>query len=132
MSEKKKELTTMEATFLEALRGEAKGDLRAAMKLAGYSDNTSVSVLMRQLKNEIIEVAQEMLAAGSIKAVLGLDDVMDKPNALGAKNKIAAAKEILDRAGIVKPSGEVNLSIPEGGLIILPAKGAKKPEEVIE
>lgn len=132
MSEKKKELTTMEATFLEALRGEAKGDLRAAMKLAGYSDNTSVSVLMRQLKNEIIEVAQEMLAAGSIKAVLGLDDVMDKPNSLGAKNKIAAAKEILDRAGIVKPSGEVNLSIPEGGLIILPAKGAKKPEEVIE
>lgn len=132
MSKDKKELTTMEAAFLEHLAGEAKGNIKLAMKLAGYSDNISTTQIIRQLKQEMIEVAQEMLAANAMKAVSGLDDVLDSPNSLGAKNKIAAAKEILDRAGIVKPQGELNLSVPDGGLIILPAKGVKKTEEVEE
>lgn len=131
MSEKKRELTTLEAAFLENLFGDAKGNVKLALKMAGYSDNISSTQIMRQLKAEIISLAQDALAANSIKAVMGLDDVLDNPNSLGAKNKIAAAKEVLDRAGISKPEGNVNLNIPEGGIIVLPAKGAKRVEEEV-
>lgn len=43
MSEKRKEYTTQEKAFLEHLFGEAQGNFRKAMQLAGYGDNTSVS-----------------------------------------------------------------------------------------
>lgn len=132
MSDKKKELTVLERSFLEHLFGEALGNPKLAMKMAGYGENNSVAQITRQLRQEIIEMAEITLAGASPKAVLGLIGVIDDPNALGNKSKIAAAKEILDRAGLVKPDSDVNLKIPSGGVIILPAKGRKIEEEVEE
>lgn len=129
MSEKRKELTTLEATFLEHLFGDAKGNAKKALEMAGYSDNISVAQITKQLRREIIERAEIFLAGASAKAVLGMVGVIDDPNALGNKNVISAAKEILDRAGIVKPESGVDLKIPSGGVIILPAKGRIKEEE---
>ena len=128
---KKKELTTMEQAFLEYLFHEdVKGNIRKAMKLAGYSENLASSIILRQLKDEIIERAHLELAAHSAQALLALFGVLDDPNSMGAKTKIEAAKQVLDRVGIVKPEGQdVNLKIPDGGLIILPAKKNAKVEE---
>jgi hypothetical protein len=122
---KKKELTTMEQAFLEYLFHEdVKGNFRRAMKLAGYSDNMAPSIIKKQLKDEIIERAKLELAAHSAQAVLAISGIFDDPNAMGTKNKIEAAKQVLDRIGIVKPEGnsDINLKVPDGGLIILPAK----------
>lgn len=122
----------MEQAFLEYLFHEdVKGNIRQAMRLAGYSENMAPSIILKQLKNEIIDRAQLELAAHSAKALLALIGVLDDPNAMGAKTKIEAAKQVLDRAGLVKPegSGDVNLKVPDTGLIILPAKGSKWKEE---
>ena len=129
---KDKKYTDMEVAFLNALSSkECNGNIRMAMRTAGYSDTTTVGVIMGQLKEEIIEVAQNLLASYSIKAVLALEDTLDNSAQLGAANKIKAAKELLDRAGLVKPETDINLKIPETGIIILPAK-AKRPEVATE
>ncbi len=124
---KKKELTTMEAAFIDHLfSDEAKGNIRIAMKMAGYSDNISVTQITKQLRVEITEACQQYIAAQGPAAILANLDVMFNGNQLGAANKLKAAMSVLDRAGLVKPEGDVNLKIPEGGLIILPAKKKKE------
>lgn len=124
MSEKRKEYTTQEKAFLEHLFGEAQGNFRKAMQLAGYGDNTSVSQIRRQLRDEIVEGAKEYLSGAAVRAIFSTEDVLENPNQLGASNRIKAANSILDRAGLVKPeTGDVKLSVGSGGVIILPAKG---------
>ena len=39
----KKELTKMQEAFLEALCGDARGNIREAMSAAGYSHNTRIN-----------------------------------------------------------------------------------------
>lgn len=129
MSEKTKELTTMETAFLEYLFHEdVKGNIRKAMKLAGYSDNIATGVILKQLRDEIIERAKTEMAANSARAFFAMLGILDDPNSMGAKTKLEAAKQILDRAGLAKPEGgkDVNLNIPDGGIIILPAKNKDK------
>lgn len=124
---KAKEYSDLEKAFLEHLFGEAKGDIRTAMKLAGYNDNTSTTQIVRQLNEEITELAKNYLAGNAPKAVLALLGVIDSPSALGAANKIKAAEAVLNRAGVTKPEGgDVKLNVGSGGVIILPAKKMNK------
>lgn len=124
MTDRKKEYTTLEKAFLEHLFGEAQGNFRKAMKLAGYGDNVSISQVRRQLQDEIIQAAKEYLSGAAVKAIFATEDVLDTPNQLGASNRIKAANSLLDRAGLAKPeTGDVKLSVGSGGVIILPAKG---------
>lgn len=124
MSEKKKEYTTLEKAFLEHLFGEAQGNFRKAMQMAGYGDNVSVSQIRRQLQDEIIQAAKDYLSGAAVKAIFATEDVLDSPNQLGAGNRIKAANSLLDRAGLAKPEGgDVKLNVGAGGVIILPAKG---------
>lgn len=123
MLNKNRNYTQQQLAFLEALMGpEAEGDLRKAMTLAGYSDNTPISEIKRSLKEEIIDLALNELASSTPEAVMALKRVLKEPNQLGAGTRLKAVAQILDRAGIVKPEGDLNLKVPEGGLIILPAK----------
>ena len=55
MVEETKKLTDKQEAFLEALCGEAKGNIRGAMNIAGYSENTKVSEIVSSLKDEIVE-----------------------------------------------------------------------------
>lgn len=96
-----RQYTEQQQRFLDVLP-QVGGNIRLAMTEAGYSKDTRTSDVVRPLKNEIIEIAKELLAFGSVKAVMTLDSVLDSPATLGAKNSIAAAKEILDRAGVIK------------------------------
>lgn len=100
-----KELTEKQAAFLEALLGEARGHIRAAMDIAGYSRTTKTAEVVGPLKEEITERAGMMLAMNAPKAAFGIVDVLDDPSAMGARNAISAAREVLDRTGLVKKNG---------------------------
>ena len=118
-----KELTDKQAAFLEALLGEARGNIRAAMDIAGYSKTTATTEVVGPLKEEITERAGMMLAINAPKAAFGIIDVLDDPSALGARNAISAAREVLDRTGLVKKE-QVEVSGNSGGIFMLPPKTA--------
>ena len=118
-----KKLTRKQAALLETLLGEARGNIRAAMDIAGYSKSTKTSEVVGPLKEEITERAGLMLAINAPKAAFGIIDVLDDPSALGARNAISAAREVLDRTGLVKKE-QVEVSGNAGGIFILPPKTA--------
>ena len=123
MSDAPKRYTEKQEAFLEALMGEAKGNLRKAMDIAGYAKTTKISEVVGGLKEEVIERASLMLAMNAPKAAFGIVDVLDDPSAMGARNSISAAREILDRTGLVKKE-QVEVSGTTGGIFILPPKTA--------
>ena len=117
-----KVLTDKQQLFLEVLMTpECKGNIRLAMKEAGYADTTSVSVVVGPLQKEINEKASMMLAMNAPKAAWGLSDVLDNPEAMGARNSIAAAAQILDRTGLIKKE-QVEVNNTGGAMFILPPK----------
>ena len=118
-----KTLTPKQEDFLEALLGEARGNIRAAMDMAGYSKSTKTSEVVGPLKEEITERAGLMLVINAPQAAFGIIDVLDDPSALGARNAISAAREVLDRTGLVKKE-QVEVSVNAGGIFILPPKTA--------
>ena len=117
----KKELTVKQQTFLDHLI-ETGGDPKKAAQLAGYSENGHWQVV-QALKNEIIELASNILAQSAPKAAMKLVDVMESDNPIPQANiRIQAAQTILDRTGLGKQERmDVNHKV-EGGLFILPAK----------
>ena len=118
-----KTLTPKQEDFLEALLGEARGNIRAAMDMAGYSKSTKTTEVVGPLKEEITERAGMMLAMNAPKAAFGIVDVLDDPSAMGARNSISAAREVLDRSVLVKKE-QVEVSGNAGGIFILPPKTA--------
>jgi len=118
-----KTLTPKQEDFLEALLGEARGNIRAAMDMAGYSKSTKTTDVVGPLKEEITERVGMMLAMNAPKAAFCIVDVLDDPSALGARNAISAAREVLDRSGLVKKE-QVEVSGNAGGIFILPPKTA--------
>ena len=115
-----RELTEKQRLFLDVLFDKAQGSIVQAKKLAGYSDGTSSSEVVRSLKDEINEATREYLARVAPKAAFSMANVLDDPTELGIKEKIVAAKDLLDRTGHAKTEKmEVNSST---GLFILPPK----------
>ena len=117
----KKELTTKQQTFLDNLV-ETGGDPKEAARLAGYSENGHWQVA-QALKNEIIELASNILAQSAPKAAMKLVDIMDSNAPIPQANmRLQAAQTILDRTGLGKQERlDVSHKV-EGGLFILPAK----------
>jgi hypothetical protein len=115
-----KNLTENQLKFLEVLFDEAGGDVVKAKKLAGYSDNTPTRLIVDALKDEIFDATKTYMSRIGPKAAVAFGQALVDPTELGVKEKMHAAKEVLDRAGIVKTERvEVQSS---GGLFILPPK----------
>ena len=115
-----RELTEKQRLFLDVLFDKAQGSIVQAKKLAGYSDGTSSSEVVRSLKDEINEATREYLARVAPKAAFSMANVLDDPTELGIKEKMVAAKDLLDRTGHDKTEKmEVTSST---GLFILPPK----------
>ena len=113
-------LTDKQQTFLNVLFEEAKGDPVKAKKLAGYSDAVSSTSVVNALTDEIAELTKKFIAQSSTKAAYTMFSVMADPTDLGVKEKMMAAKDILDRAGFTKTDKvEVKSTEP---LFILPSK----------
>ena len=116
-------LTAKQTLFLDTLVSEdAMGDLRTAMRLAGYSDNTKVAYMARELRKEIKEAAETLLAMYAPKAAYALTSILDNPDTFNARHIISASKEILDRTGLgVKTQMDVAVN-SHHPIFILPPK----------
>jgi len=125
----KKNLTDTQEKFLDALFGEAQGNPKKAGELAGYSDHSYPKVL-RNLKQEIVSRAENYLAVHSAKAATKMVNMLDEDGTTPHANiRLEAAKQILDRIGIVKKD-QLDITMKAvHGIFILPAK--EKPKESI-
>ena len=115
-----RKLTEKQEHFLENLL-ETKGDIAKAAELAGYSGNTNQ--VIQSLKQEIVDLAQNILAKEAPKAAFKLVEVMtsDKPMP-NINAKLQAAQTLLNRVGVTKQDKvEVNHNV-SGGIFILPEK----------
>ena len=116
-----KELTTKQQSFLDNLVS-CNGDTKRAAELAGYAEG-SYTTVVKSLKKEIIELAENILAQNAPKASLKLVEVMDSTDPIPQANvRLQAAQTLLDRVGLAKTDRlDVNLQT-NNGLFILPAK----------
>jgi hypothetical protein len=111
----KRNLTDMQERFLDALFAEARGNPREAARIAGYSTHSYPKVV-RNLKKEITELAENHLSTHSAQAATRLTDLLDEDGTT------AAANSILDRVGITKKDQlDINMKAMHG-IFILPAK----------
>jgi phage terminase small subunit len=116
----KRKLTEKQENFLSNII-ETKGNLKLSAELAGYSGNHYQ--ILKALKNEVVDLASDVLAREAPTAAFKLIEVMksDKP-VPQANNKLQAAQTILDRAGVVKTDKvDINHNV-SGGIFILPEK----------
>ena len=115
-----KKLNEKQQLFMQVLFDEAEGDVVQAKKLAGYSDGTATRVVVEGLKDEIFEATKTYMSRLGPKAAVAYGSALLDPTQLGVKEKMVAAGQILDRAGVVKT--EKVAVEASGGLFILPPK----------
>jgi phage terminase small subunit len=115
-----RELTERQSKFLAVLMDEAGGDISTAKLMAGYSANTTNTEVTNSLKEEIIDVTHSYLARNVPKAAMAMVGALYDPTELGIRDKMSAAKELLDRTGLVKTE-KVQVEA-KGGVMLMPAK----------
>jgi hypothetical protein len=120
-------LTDKQQAFLNALFDEANGDVLLAKKIAGYSDSYSTTEIVNGLKEEILDATHMFMARNAPKAAFALVGGLVDPTELGIRDKMAAAKELLDRTGLVKT--EKMQVEAKGGVMLMPAKNATIEED---
>ncbi len=117
---KKRELTDRQKTFLEVLFEEATGDPVKATMIAGYSKHSSTSSIVAKMKDEIMDATQLYMSRNAPKAAVAMVSGIDDPTQLGIRDRLGAAKELLDRVGLIKTEKvQVEAS---GGVMLLPPK----------
>ncbi len=122
-----KQLTENQQKFLDAFFGEAQGNPVEAKRLAGYSETSSTQAILDSLADEIADITRKSIAYSGPKALFTIKGILDGTEVLGVKEKLAAAKDILDRAGFAKTDKvEVKANTP---LFILPAKRQDEDED---
>jgi len=114
-------LTDNQRRFLEVLFEEAQGDAVQAKKLAGYNDTTATRTIIESLKDEIGEATRTYFAQVAPKAAMSMVGALYDPTELGIRDKISAAKDLLDRAGLGKVD-RLDVSSTGGGVFYLPPK----------
>ena len=122
-----RELTERQQKFLSVLFDEAGGDVVAAKKLAGYSDKSNTSEVVKSMKDEIMEATQLFMSRNAPKAAMAMVGGLNDPTELGIRDKMAAAKELLDRTGLVKTEKmQVEAS---GGVVLMPPKQVTQEDD---
>jgi hypothetical protein len=113
-------LTEKQQKLLAVLFDEAGGDIVAAKKIAGYSDATSSTEIINSLKEEILDATSAYMARNAPKAAMAMVGALYDPTELGIRDKMSAAKELLDRTGLVKT--EKMQVEAKGGVMLMPPK----------
>jgi len=115
-----RKLTDKQQDFLNNLI-ETQGNLKLSAELAGYAGNHYQ--VIKSLRQEIVDLASNVLAREAPSAAFKLVEVMQSENAMPQANvKLQAAQTILDRVGLGKQDRmEVNHNVG-GGIFILPEK----------
>ena len=116
-------LSDLQERFLEVLFDKGiDGDIKKVAKAAGYSNpDKNAWRIARALKDEILESTKDYLAIhGPMAARAFITALNDGPNAPGVKEKLMAAREVLDRSGIIKTE-LISIDTP-GAIFYLPNK----------
>ena len=122
-----RQLTAKQQVFLNALFDEAGGSVILAKKIAGYSDTSSTSEIVKGLKEEILEATQLYMARNAPQAAVAMAGALVDPTELGIRDKMSAAKELLDRTGLVKTEKmQVEAS---GGVMLMPPKAVVEDDD---
>jgi hypothetical protein len=122
-----RQLTDKQQKFLAVLFDEASGDMVLAKKMAGYSDATTTTEIIKGLKEEILEATQMYMARNAPKAAMAMTGALYDPTELGIRDKMSAAKELLDRVGLVKTEKmQVEAS---GGVMLMPPKAVVEDDD---
>ena len=122
-----KELTEKQRKFLDVLFDEANGDVTQAKLLAGYAPTSSTSDIVRGIKEEVLEATQMFMARNAPKAAVAMVSGINDPTELGIRDKMTAAKEFLDRTGLVKT--EKMQVESKGGVMLMPMKNVQAEDE---
>ncbi len=89
-----RELTEQQQKFLAVLFDEAGGDVLTAKKLAGYSDTTTTTQVVKSLKEEIIDATQMFMSRNAPKAAMAMVGALYDPTELGIRDRDASCKRI--------------------------------------
>ena len=84
-----------------------------------YSDGITEADV-KGLKEEILEATQMYMARNAPKAAMAMTGALYDPTELGIRDKMSAAKELLDRTGLIKTE-KVQVEAA-GGVMLMPAK----------
>lgn len=122
-----RQLSEKQQKLLAVLFDEAGGDIIAAKKLAGYSDATTTADVVKGLKEEILEATQMYMARNAPKAAMAMVGGLYDPTELGIRDKMSAAKELLDRTGLIKTE-KVQVEAA-GGVMLMPAKAPVEEDD---
>ena len=122
-----RQLSEKQQKLLAVLFDEAGGDIITAKKLAGYSDATTTADVVKGLKEEILEATQMYMARNAPKAAMAMVGGLYDPTELGIRDKMSAAKELLDRTGLIKTE-KVQVEAA-GGVMLMPAKAPVEDED---
>ncbi len=115
-----RQLNEKQQKFLDVLFDEAGGDVLSAKRIAGYSENTPTTLVVKGLKEEILEATQMYMARNAPRAAVAMTGALNDPTELGIRDKMTAAKELLDRTGLIKTEKvQVEAS---GGVMLMPPK----------
>ena len=120
-----RQLTENQQNFLEVLFDQASGDVVLAKKLSGYSDNTPTRIIVESLKEEILDATRSYFARTAPLAAFALGNVINDPTELGIKEKMVAAKDLLDRAGLIK-TDKVDIQTSNGVFYLPPKEGSNE------
>ena len=119
-----RQLTEKQQKFLAVLFDEAGGDMVTAKKMAGYADASGTAEIVKGLKEEILEATQMYMARNAPKAAMAVVNGLYDPTELGIRDKMSAAKELLDRSGLIKTEKvQVETS---GGVMLMPPKNKEE------
>jgi len=117
-----RQLSEQQQLFLQVLFEEANGSIIEAKKLAGYAVSTSTTSIVKSLKEEIAEHTQMYIARNAPMAATAMVSGLIDPTQLGIKDKMSAAKDMMDRAGFAKTE-KVEIKAT-GGIMLLPPKNS--------
>ena len=120
-------LTEKQQLFLNVLFDGAGGDVLTAKRMAGYADSYSTSEVVNSMKEEILDATQMYMARNAPKAAMAIVGGLYDPTELGLKDKVASAKELLDRTGLVKT--EKMQVEAKGGVMLMPAKIVEEEDD---
>jgi len=122
-----RKLTEKQQKFLDVLFEEAGGSMVEAKKLAGYSATQHTAQIVEALKEEILDRTNMYLAQSAPRAAMAMVGALHDPTELGIKEKMQAAKEVMDRVGIIKAE-KVQVEAT-GGVMLLPPKRSEDDSE---
>ena len=119
-----RQLTEKQQKLLDVLFDQAGGDIGSAIKLAGYAEGVSPTQVISSLKEEILEATQTYMARNAPKAAVAIVSGGDDPVQLGIRDRMSAAKELLDRTGLIKTEKvQVEAS---NGVMLMPPKNKER------